>query len=309
MISTAIGNPYLYMALMGLLVKIWAAYRLRQNRAVPGARLCMLFLGVAYAQTVLELYGFYLLGYPNNQNILILLKLYYASVAAMLILLPLLFSLLVSGHVKLLTLSISSVVWAVMALLILDTSIIIAGAQPLRFAITRVAGEHYWIFQVFCLTQLVMIFLGLFRFYRTADSEVARVKSANLMIGFVPLFSVLILIIVLMKLGVPITAAGSLPLLLSVIIFVMAENIRSDHIFDLRIFIPWSKKAQRIWQISKPLCVISIQAEAAKDSVSTYDKALLDTAIEMFSTQQAAAAWLGVSKSKMSRKLKRNGES
>lgn len=307
-IKAAMSNPYLYMTLIGLIVKIWAAYRLRQNISVPGARLCMAFLAVAYAQTVLELYGFYLLEYPG-QNTVLLLKLYYVSVATILILLPLLLNVLIHQYFELQLGVISVIVWAVIALLILNTDTIIAGARPLAFAITRIEGEYYWIFRVFSLTLLTMTLLSLLRAYRVADNEISRAKSANFLIGFIPLICTLFLIVVLMKLGVPITAAGSLPLLLSIIILVMAENIRSDCIFDLRVFIPWSKKAQRIRQITRPLSIVSMQAETAKHSVNEYDKALIDTAVEMFSTQQAAAAWLGVSKSKMSRKIKKKSES
>lgn len=269
---------------------------------MSGAWLCLFFLLITYTQTVLELYGYTLVSDAISDHSIFILKSYYVSIAAFVVLLPLIFYTLLLRRTSLPLIVLCATSWALLSVVILGTSLIIADAKHLHYSLTRVPGPYYLIFPVFCLTILISSILFLQKSYRSADEELTRVKAANLMIGFAPLLAGIAVISLLMRLDVPVNAAGTLPILLGFLILMISENFRERLIYDYRVFLPWTKQFKRLFKVAKPFMTIDATPRNLKDE---YEDSMIDLALERHKTQQEAARWLTVSPSTLSRKIKK----
>jgi hypothetical protein len=295
-------NPYLILALTGLAIKLWASYRLKQNWT-PSAEgwLVLLFLVVIFTHAILEITTYLLIQSEHTEAFSYLLSGYYAITTSILILLPFSISAILNQKTYKLFIGAAIGGFLLITYLITGTDWIIEDYRRLQYTITRVPGEHYIIFQTIALTSALFCISILIKSHSRSNCQITRVKSDNLMIGFIPLAALVISVIIAMQMGAPINASGIAPLLLSIYAVAMAENIKPSDVVDWTIYIPWSKKARLARKLSKPFRVVNLKQSDSKELAKEYEQALIEYAVEVFEDRKKAAAWLNVSQSKISK--------
>jgi hypothetical protein len=194
----------------------------------------------------------------------------------------------------------------------IQTDLIIQGATILTYTATRVAGPLYGLFQLVSLASMFAALAVAFYVYRGSKAEINRVKGVNFFIGYMPYVLFIFIVITLMAAGIKINAAGLSPLIMSVFILILSENMSLDRVRDLRVYFFWTQKARRVREVTEAMRYVSQSPDHAKNMFEKYNNALLQVAEETFSfvehgrgRQKRMAAWLGIDESKMSRLLKR----
>lgn len=310
-----LSNPYLYLSLVALLAKIWCGHRLRANWVNSGTSyICFLFLLIQYAQTVLEIFVCYAVAYPG-QDMVLLLKIYYALFTSSLICIPLVIHAVSNSRHNSIFTAVTLSLVAIITLLTLGTDLIIADAILMQYTMTRVAGPYYGIFQLLSFGSMFLALGIALVGYCYGKTEIKRVKSINFFAGYLPYVTFLFFVISLMAIGVKLNAAGLSPIIISIFLIILSENVRRNQVLDLRIYFFWTKKARRIREITHALRFVSQSPDHAKGTLEKYNSGLIETAEEIFSyldhgrgKQKHMAAWLGLSESKMSRlKAKQSG--
>lgn len=295
-------NPYLAMALIALAAKAWATFRLKQhwNNSIE-SKVFLFLLVAAYLQTVCELSNYILLNVQPAHYGLLAMRGYYVFTTLSLIILPMSIGSLVTKRISVFFALSATVLCIAASYLFIFTDLIVAGFSRLEHSYTRIAGPYYWAFQTFALLSMLLSISFLGKSYYATKDEVTRAKSANLLIGFVPLFLTVVSIVFLMRLGIAINAAGLFPLLVSLYLIALAENITTNKVVDMRAYIPWSKKARIMREVLKPLKVVDLSPIDSKELAKKYEQKLIEHAVEIFHDRKEAAKWLNVSQAKISK--------
>lgn len=294
----------------GLALKIWAAYVLRSQRH-SAARACMAYISVSYFQTVLELYGYWLVSHPGFGD-LFFLKGYYLCVLATVISLPVLIDIILGGQICLAKTSICIGIWSYLSLLILTTDLIVADVARLPQALTRVPGPYYGVVPSVLLFFLFYSVWLLIRWYRRAESEFVRANSFNVLFGLTTFVVVIVIVTVLMRVGVPVTAAGVLPIALGGFLVVIAKQCSRASVFDFRAIVPGTTKFKQIYTLTRhihTLCRDETHTHGLLQDyrllIDEYSDGLIDYACKTFPSQRDAARHLGLSQASISRRLSR----
>ncbi len=135
-----------------------------------------------------------------------------------------------------------SVISAVTVLLLFSRSII----ADIEFvastaSITRVAGPYYFIFQtvvILCLLSTLLILIK----RSFASNYFVRVRSRNLCIAFIPVFSFSVFIVAAMAMGAKFNAVGILSFCSLIYLSAMIHNIQPKKQPDYLVFMPFTKK-------------------------------------------------------------------
>lgn len=268
-------NPYFATALIGLVLKIWAGYRLHLHwRTDPGRIWLLLFLAIAYLQTIAETIGY--IAFPNGteQTVTTIMHCYYLAVTAMIIIFPFSVATAVQKVITPLFVIVGIVLYALFIYALLETDLIVKGYQRFFYLATRIPGDFYWVFQSMALITLLLCTSLLVQSYRSSNNEIIKIKSANLLIGFIPLLVVISPIVIAMRMGVSINAAGVLPFLISIYIVVLAENLRDDRLVDLRAYLPWTRKARLLRRLAAPMRRAGLNHEEIRELAELYRRTL-----------------------------------
>ncbi len=130
-----------------------------------------------------------------------------------------------------------------LAAAILFTDSIVAGVNSLpNGSITRIAGEHYFIFQIYMVSALVLsisilIWNSLFK----KDKYVKRTCFIALL-AFTPFILLFLLLMLLMQLGYHINMAGFLSLTICIMLFVFITLSDKHKLFTMMKFVPFSRE-------------------------------------------------------------------
>lgn len=264
-------NPFLIIALIGLLLKIWAGYRLNRNWRFSADRIwLLLFLVTSYLQTVVEVIGYSQLSGSTADEVTLIMHTYYLLITATVIIFPFSVATILGKAIHPMFSILAAVVYAVFSYALLSTDLIVRGYEVTHYIATRDAGRFYWVFQSMAITSLLLCLVMLIQSCRKSRDEVIRIKSANLLIGFVPFCGALTGIIVAMRMGSSITAAGILPLLISIYIVILVENLRNDRLLDLRAYLPWTEKARLLRRLTRPLREAGADRETIRELAAAY---------------------------------------
>lgn len=293
------------LTLTSVAIKVWVSRRLWQCRNSPVAALALVVLTVSYAQSVLELYGFYRVASPEGVDMTVLLRLYHLFVAAYLGLLVILAASVIAGRLYLRTTIAIAVLILPMAIWFVASDDIVAGAVLLQQAYTRVPGDYYWVFQLIVMTTLLLCIAVPAVCYRFAKKELQRIKSANLLIGVSVLAVVAVVLLALMQMGVPITAAGILPMTLAIYLLIVAECLRDEFVRDLRAEVPGTQKWREVRALTRHLRVVRGEPLDAKSMSKQFEEKMISTAEQVYESRKEAAASLNISEAKLSRDLAR----
>ena len=291
-------------ALTGLALKIWGAHHLRQFWHVPGASVCLIFIVISYAQTVLELYGYFLVRHPSGAELL-LLKLYYVFVLATAFSLPTIIDVAVIRKINLTKLIISFFAWLIFSTIIISTNYVITDIKVLPQVLTRVPGPYYGFFPSVALIVVLYCVFRLKVIANRSKDELIKTKAFNIMIGITLLTLTTFSVTLLMRFGIPINAAGILPLSIGLLVLVLAYQFSDVSIFDLRSLLPFTSKWRQLWHQTRHIHTISVDPCYCKHLIDEYTDSLIDAADKVCNNQRDIAAYIGVSQATVSRRARK----
>ena len=295
------SNPYLYMALTALAVKIYIGITLGRHWR-PGLDLFLVFLVCSGLQTLFEITNFILLSANKPMLIDMVMDGYYLTLIATVVLLPFSVAAIIGEKFNAYFVIGAIVVFAMMTVMLLGSNLLIQGYEPITYSYTRVAGEYYWTFQVLILTTYFYNATMLYQAYKATDQELIKVKCANMLFGFVWLLGFVIIIVFTMQFGVKLNAAGIFPIVMSVYLIFMSINIRDDRVFDIRSKLPWTEQYKLIQQVIRPYQYKTVEPIDSKELTKKYNHGLIDIARSTFATPEQQAEWLGVSRTTVIRR-------
>ena len=145
------------------------------------------------------------------------------------------------------TIIVGCYVYAVVLLLLLFFSnTILNGAVVVDYTLTRIPGSLYALFEIYtvgtCVGLLSLFSYGALR----QETAASRAKNALLLVGMFPALVVVLAVLTLSHFGITwVDATTILPLTITVFVVVSAYAIYQHRIFDIQIFIPWSKTRRR----------------------------------------------------------------
>ena len=189
--------------------------------------------------------------------------------------------------------------------LLLGTDLIIKDVAHTGIALTRVAGEHYWVFQALVVSCIIFTLYILITSYKSSNGFI-KIRTNNILIVFCLAATFSISIIVAMQFIEGMNAVGLLPLFVAIFVLGIVDNICSKHILDYEYWLPFSKKRREINKLIKPF--IEIQSDGLDPELKKeYNKMIAQHALKLFNGNQTKAAeWLNVSQSWVSRNNKNN---
>ncbi|MDH3638938.1 MAG: hypothetical protein OES09_10830, partial [Gammaproteobacteria bacterium] len=134
----------------------------------------------------------------------------------------------------------------VLLLMLLTGDELIVGFEAMGHTATRIPGSYYFLFQIFAVaTSFGLIGLFYFGSFRQATAQ-RRAQNALLLAGITPALCVVVGIVALLHFGIKsVNAAIILPFAGTVFVVVCTYAIYQYRIFDIHVFIPWSKVRQR----------------------------------------------------------------
>lgn len=130
--------------------------------------------------------------------------------------------------------------------LLLFTDTILQGVRPVDYTLTRIPGALYPLFEIYivgtAISLLVLFSYGALRLPTAAG----RAKNALVLAGMFPALAIIISVLTLLHFEVKwVNATAILPLAVTLFVAVSAYAIYQHRIFDIQIFIPWSKSRRR----------------------------------------------------------------
>lgn len=298
-------NPYFYIALIALIIKIFIVNDLQKHWR-PNLNIFLLFVAISCIHTIFEISGYLFLDPNNNRAIQAVMNGYYILLIAMVILLPFATASILEQNINSYLLAGAALLLAAFSFTLINTNLIVSGYKPLGFAFTKIAGPYYWIYPAAILTVLTYNTAYLISTHKNAP-EIAKAKTANMLVGFASIFIFGVIITFGMALGFSIKAAGIVPATFTLYLLFMALNIRDDKVFDIRTKLPWTEQYKTIQLISKPYVYKTHTPVSASIMKQTYFDQLIVLASSTFDSAEKQAEWLGCSVSTLNRHKSRLG--
>jgi DNA-binding NtrC family response regulator len=135
----------------------------------------------------------------------------------------------------------------VMVGLLFTTDYIIAGFRQLNYTYGQIAGNGYWLFEiyvlVYCLTTLVLMYYGAGR--QATSSK--RLKNKLMGYGMLPMGAIIALVMVMERQGLDpeFNTTATLPIGITVFLAITAYAIYQFRLFDIDFYIPGSRVRKR----------------------------------------------------------------
>ena len=293
---------YMTLTFAGILAKLWVLTLVKRSwRRSTLFILVATFIIIFLGQSTFELL-LYFLDEGSGAGKAALIG-YYLCAFICISLLPLMIAKLTRLHIpKLVPPFLIGLNGYIFYLLIASDSII-SGVNHTGIALTRIAGEHYWFFQVSAIF-LVISCLYILLHVRNSTDGFLKVRTNNLILSFALLAVFIPFVIVAMQFIDNLNAVGILPLLVALFVIGVVDNICNKHITDYSYWVPFSKKRREVSKLIKPF--IQIQSDGLDlELKKEYNKLITQHALRLFNGNQTKAAeWLNVSQSWVSRNNK-----
>jgi len=234
-------------ALIALTIKgglFW--YSLSQSNESPASRLFLYFLAALTIVNVVEISGFYILIDLDTVPVLNGYLYYVFEVTA----LSILFHLATVMALQAVPLRLVKLVYGyaiVLIILLLTSDLVVADFQRYAYAIVRVPGPLYFLFEWYALPIFLSVIGLLFYGSRTQRNAVLRLKNRWMLIAIVPMCLVIGGVVTMLHLGIklPFNTNVLSPIAVSYFLLVSAYAIHQYRLFDLQFFLPWSKVRRR----------------------------------------------------------------
>ncbi|WP_233402685.1 hypothetical protein [Marinomonas transparens] len=174
-------------------------------------------------------------------------------------------------------------------------------------SITRVAGEYYFVFQIY---MVFFIFLSTFFLIKNIlNAKEYYIKSRCLitLLAFLPFMLVAVLLMLLMQLGYRVNMAGFLSLATCFMLLVFLSLNNKYSLFKVMKFVPFSRErvyylklSALLAQLSRPWMEESVDMKSLLKEIEIL---VIQNAHHYFATQKEVAQALSISESNLSRKL------
>lgn len=293
---------YIGLTCLGILGKLWALAVVKKTwKQSELYVMTAFFIFFALGQSTFELI-IYLFNKGSIAGKVSLLG-YYICVTIMMGLLPFIVAKIVRFKIPKTMISFGAASCALVVFLLAGSNKIIAGVDHTGITLTRIAGTHYWLFQVLVLTcifsSLYILVIG-----KRKNNGFVKIRANNVLLSFSFFAVFVIFIIIAMQLSDGINAVGILPICITLFVMGVIDNICNENIVDYSYWIPFSRKRREINRLIKPF--IEIQSDGLDPELKKeYNKMIAQHALKLFDGNQTKAAeWLNVSQSWVSRNNK-----
>ncbi len=294
---------YISFTFIGILGKLWALAVVKKSwKQSVLYVLTAIFIGLFLAQSTFEL----MLYYFSKDSIAGSISLigYYVCAIVIISMLPFIIAKLARYEIHKIVFQLAIILNIFILFMLVASNAIIAGISHTGIALTRVAGEHYWIFQVTVLSSIFYTLVILIKCRKSTDGFL-KVRTNNILLSFSLFAAFIVFIIITMQFTDGINAVGLLPICITLFVMGIVDNICNKNIVDYSYWIPFSKKRREINKLIKPF--IEIQSDGLDPELKKeYNKLMTKHALELFDGNQTKAAeWLKVSQSWVSRNNKK----
>lgn len=190
---------------------------------------------------------------------------------------------------------------------------IIAGVEPMKsYTLTRVAGEHYWIFSAYLIGGVLLAVSLLIRGMLHADSNLARQKCLVVMLSAAAPSLTAVAVVVMMALGYQVNGAIYMSLTLSIMLGLLVFAEEKTRLFRLLTIVPYTRENRLHKQLLARITdCVSISDDPGQQSINLKGmmKELENSVVEHVlgyygGNQKKAASALGVSEATLSRRAR-----
>jgi hypothetical protein len=212
-------------------------------------RLYLLFLFALALQNVAEISGFYSIANHGRFPEIDGLVYFAASIIAVAFLLHLAFVLSTREEARLQRGWRELAIYApaaILELLLWFTPWLVQGFRPMAYTYERIPGPAYFLFEVYVVACLLAVIGVLIHGSLHLETPTRRLKPKIMLIGLLPFFVLVLLVIGLGHYGLrPFNATATLPIAVFFFLAITAYAIHQHRILDIAFYIPWSKVRQR----------------------------------------------------------------
>lgn len=240
--------------------------------------LFLVFLGVVTVQNIAEIgiLNFHGAEVVSHHQLLNGYVYFAASAVALAVLLHLTLTLSLDWDKRIGSALLTSLIYlpaAAMVALLFATDVIVAGFKHLNYTYGQIAGEGYWMFElyvlVYCFATLVLLYYG--ARYQTTPSR--RLKNKIMGYGMLPMGAVIGVVMVMQHQGIDtkFNTTATLPLAITLFLAITAYAIYQFRLFDIDFYIPGSRARKRktaFYNRLRKLVGEIAELPSAKDAVS-----------------------------------------
>lgn len=295
-------------ATLALFVKVWIAFSARRFQldkklaAIFWTLLC--FLG---AIDVLDLMGRYFSGRIEASQGFVdtSLRIYYCVLFCVAGLLVEISVVLRKGD------SNRWMRWANLSLVVLMicimlfTNHLIIGVKSIGYSVTRIPGEHYFLFQLYILTSLFFSIVSCCYGYLIKERHYEKVQFIYVILSVLAMLAPIVFAIFAMKLGIKVNAAVILPIGSTLFLITLTYALNTKGIYNIRVWLPWTKMFKLFVSWHKEFMIYPDRMMSAKERRQLNERRFLIEALMRTDGNQAQAARnLDISPSSMSIKRK-----
>ena len=135
----------------------------------------------------------------------------------------------------------------VMSGLFLGSDYIVAGFTKLNYTYGQIAGQGYWLFEIFVVVYVSITLALLFYGARNQNTPSKRLKNKLMGFGMFPMGAVVGLVMVMQHQGIDaqFNTTATLPLAITVFLALTAYAIHQHRLFDFEFYIPGSSVRKR----------------------------------------------------------------
>lgn len=291
---------YIVLTLISTLAKLLAFTHIKRiYQPTPLHKVVLVFIIMLIAQSTFELALYFYASDPESIGAYYALVGYYVCLFMVIACVPMI-AIAASGrqlNVYIVLINLTIVGLIIFALLFTDW--LIAGVELAKAtgSLTKVSGQYYSIFQV---AALLSAFFTVFILspHNRYENYFTRVKTANLLISFIPICLFATFIVFAMALGIKFNAVGILPFCFLIYVAALVHNMHPQKQPDYLVFLPFTKKNKILMSTLYDL----IYAHNGIDKKALDDKLIDYYLSQPDLTQKEVAKILNMSESTLSRR-------
>lgn len=267
-------------AMLALAIKVWLLTRrkeIHRNQALLGLFLALSLLNVAEIVLLLQ---------PSWANLMDWLRIYYVGAAGSVASLFLFcVRVCLRQYLYVLVVPVLALAAAIGALFGFSDALI-SGHDRMAYTVTRIPGEHYWVFQGYALTLFLMSVIVLVWGYRFSKDKTIRRHAFASFIAILPPILVGTLILAVMAMGYSINAVIYLPIAISFTLIMLVLADSSEDMRSILPYVPGTRESQMFYQVKQ---VVFNQNMGHKEQIKAFKNILSKNLVEEHGSLNQAA--------------------